>query len=145
MYQRIAVGFDGSDPSRRALQAAVMLGQCGGAELVVILIQEHVPRYPEMPSEVTEEREAIDRYFVTLKREAETLGRDAGLSVTAHVGAGNAPKLLCDIAKREKADLLVIGVSGRSGGLWGNLLGSTADKVVDHAPCSVLVVRGTPR
>lgn len=140
MYHRIAVGFDGSDASRRALQAATMVGRCGDAELVVIMIQEHVPRYPEVPSEVTEEREAIDRYFVQLKGEAETLAREAGLKVTTHLAAGNAPKLLCDMARREEADLLVIGTSGRSG-LWGNVLGSTADKVVDHAPCSVLVVR----
>lgn len=38
------------------------------------------------------------------------------------------------------ADLLIIGHSGHSG-IWGRLLGTTADKVVDHAPCSVLVVR----
>ena len=38
------------------------------------------------------------------------------------------------------ADLLIIGHSGHSG-IWGRLLGTMADKVVDHAPCSVLVVR----
>jgi nucleotide-binding universal stress UspA family protein len=35
---------------------------------------------------------------------------------------------------------LIIGHRGHSG-IWGRLLGTTADKVVDHAPCSVLVVR----
>ena len=140
MYHRIAVGFDGSDFSRQALRTAAGLAGCWSANLVVILVQEHVPKYPEVPSEVTEEREAVDRYFAQLKGEAEVVGREAGVPVAVHTAAGNAPKLLCDVAKQEKADLLVIGASGRSG-LWGGMLGTTADKVVDHSPCSVLVVR----
>ena len=140
MYHRIAVGFDGSEVSRRALRDAAALGKLSAAGLVVILIQEHVPKYPEMPSEVTEEREAIDRYFSQLKAEAERVAGGAGIAVVVHSVAGNPAKLLCDVAKQERADLLVIGASGRSG-LWGGMLGTTADKVVDHSPCSVLVVR----
>ena len=67
------------------------------------------------------------------------MGRDAGVSLSVRIVAGNAPKLLCDVAKEARADLLVIGESGRSG-IWAGKLGTTADKVVDHAPCSVLVV-----
>ena len=142
MYRRIAVGFDGSDSSRRALRKAITLAGCDGAEVVAILIQEHVPRYPEVESEVTEEREAIGEYLRQLQGECEALGREAGVAVTVRMAAGNAPKLLCELTAQERADLLVIGASGRSG-LWGGMLGTTADKVVDHAPCSVLVVRPT--
>jgi CBS-domain-containing membrane protein len=37
----------------------------------------------------------------------------------------------------------VIG-AGRHGSLWSGLLGSTADRIVETAPCSVLVVRHSP-
>jgi nucleotide-binding universal stress UspA family protein len=140
MYYRIVVGFDGSESSRRALKDAVALAKLTSAEVLVASVQEHLPKYPGAPSEITEEREALDRYFAELKQEAERLGRDAGVSLSVRILAGNAPKLLCDVAKEARADLLVIGASGRSG-IWSGMLGTTADKVVDHAPCSVLVVR----
>jgi len=53
---------------------------------------------------------------------------------------GHAGQVLPHYALEVGADLLIIGHSGHSG-IWGRLLGTTADKVVDHAPCSVLVVR----
>jgi nucleotide-binding universal stress UspA family protein len=141
MYQHIVVGFDGSDSSRRALKEGVRLARLGGgAEVLVTLVEEHLPKYPSAVSETTEEREAIDAYFVKLQAEAEALGAEHGVKLTVRIVTGNAPKLLCDVAKEMHADLLVIGASGRSG-LWAGMLGSTADKVVDHAPCSVLVVR----
>jgi len=140
MYHRIVVGFDGSDSSRRGLQEAVRLAQLTGAEMLVTLVEEHLPKYPSAMSETTEERETVDIYFAELSREAEALGREAGVRLGVRIVAGSAPKLLCDVAKEVRADLLVIGASGRSG-LWGSVLGTTADKVVDHAPCSVLVVR----
>ena len=46
------------------------------------------------------------------------------------------------LAADERADLVVIGTTGR-GGLRGLLLGSAAHAVAHNAPCSVLVVRGT--
>jgi len=140
MYHRIVVGFDGSDSSRLALREGVQLARLCGAEVLATLVEEHLPKYPGAISETTEEREAVNAYFVTLQEEAEALGRDQGVRLTVRIVAGNAPKLLCDVAKEAGADLLAIGASGR-GGLWAGMLGSTADKVVDHAPCSVLVVR----
>ena len=37
-------------------------------------------------------------------------------------------------------DLIVIGHSDHSA-LWGRLLGDTADRIADQAPCSVLIVK----
>jgi nucleotide-binding universal stress UspA family protein len=143
MYHHIVVGFDGSDSSRRALQDGVGLARVCGADVLVTLVEEHLPKYPSAMSETTEEREAINTYFAQLQTEAEALGRAQGVKLGVRVVAGNAPKLLCEVAREVAADVLVIGASGR-GGLWAGMLGSSADKVVDHAPCSVLVVRQHP-
>ena len=48
-------------------------------------------------------------------------------------------QVICDLATVEKVDLIVIGTHGYSG--IDHLLGTTATRVVNHAPCSVLVVR----
>lgn len=47
---------------------------------------------------------------------------------------------ITEVAKALGADLIVIGTHGYTG-LKLALLGSTAEKVVRHAPCPVLVVR----
>ena len=143
MYQSIVVGFDGSDSSRRALQKGVRLAGLSGAEVLVAMVEEHLPKYPSAMSETTEEREAVDAYFAVLTKEVETLGREQGVQLGVRVAAGHPARVLCDVTKEVRADLLVIGASGRSG-LWAGVLGSTADRVVDHAPCSVLVVRRGP-
>lgn len=141
MYRRVMAGFDGSEASHRALASALRLAKEFAAQVVVLYVQERVPRYSDDPSEVTEEHEAIEHHALELKKEAEALAGAAGVQARVRIVAGNAPRWLCDIARQEGADLLVIGHKGRSG-LWGAVLGGTADRVVDHAPCSVLVVRG---
>jgi nucleotide-binding universal stress UspA family protein len=44
------------------------------------------------------------------------------------------------VAKKEKADLVVLGSRGL-GAKTRSFIGSTASKVVTYAPCSVLVVK----
>lgn len=53
---------------------------------------------------------------------------------------GYPPDALIDLAAAENADLIIVGSRGR-GHLASLLLGSTSHRVVNHAPCDVLVVR----
>ena len=48
---------------------------------------------------------------------------------------------LVELAEDEEVDLVILGSHGRSG-LSRAFLGSVAERVVRHAPCPVLVVRG---
>jgi len=59
------------------------------------------------------------------------------LSVCQHPSPDRA---LCEVAKDENADLIIVGSHGRSG-FSRAVLGSVAEKIVRHAPCPVLVVR----
>ena len=69
--------------------------------------------------------------------------RDAGLAAHARVVQGDPRETLLEIARKEHADLLVVGSHGRSA-LPELRLGSVTSHVVGHAPCSVLVVRSAP-
>ncbi len=51
----------------------------------------------------------------------------------------NSSQAICDFAKNLDADLIVIGRHGHKGMLEHMILGSTAERVVRDAPCSVLV------
>ena len=53
---------------------------------------------------------------------------------------GNPAIDICRIAAERHADLIVTSTHGRTG-LAHLFMGSVAERVVRHAPCSVLVVR----
>ncbi|MBN2560281.1 MAG: universal stress protein [Phycisphaerae bacterium] len=75
--------------------------------------------------------------------------------ITKEVFAGRAPVVyealvgapwaqICDYAKRGGIDLIVIATHGLTG-LHHVLIGSTAERVVQHAPCPVLSVKNVEK
>ncbi len=51
------------------------------------------------------------------------------------------PEQIAKLAKKRRADLIVMGTHGRTG--WAKvMLGSVAERVIVLAPCPVLTVRG---
>ncbi len=64
----------------------------------------------------------------------------AGLRVETIAQEGYPPLVIEEAAREANADLIAMGTHGRSG-LRHLLLGSTAQRVVQHAPCPVLTVR----
>jgi nucleotide-binding universal stress UspA family protein len=56
---------------------------------------------------------------------------------------GNPAAAICRIAKEREIDLIVMSTHGRTG-LAHLFIGSVAERVVRHAPCSVLIIR-TPQ
>lgn len=67
-----------------------------------------------------------------------------GATSERHVRTGRAYREICEVASKIGADLIVIATHGRTG-LRRLMLGSTAERVVRHAPCPVLVVRERER
>jgi nucleotide-binding universal stress UspA family protein len=140
MEKMIVLGFDGSDGSWRALQEAGRLAGMDHCQLRIVSIEE-LSSYPATVGEVIEEQESRESKFHKLQEEAiEKAMRAGALSVTADIKIGHPAKALIDYADAVGADLLVLGHSGHSG-IWGTFLGTTADKIVRHAKCSVLIVR----
>ncbi len=64
----------------------------------------------------------------------------AGMLVKARVERGNVSSRILEAAEEERADLIVIGTPKRKG-FFGRLLGDrVVERVLDRAPCPVLVV-----
>ena len=64
----------------------------------------------------------------------------AGLDLEELIVHGEAASEIVRVARERKVDLIVIASHGRTG-LGRILFGSTAEAVVRHAPCPVLVVK----
>jgi nucleotide-binding universal stress UspA family protein len=84
-------------------------------------------------------KELISQADQLVKNVAERL-RKTGLTVETEVSDGDPRSIIVDQAETWTADLVVVGSHGYTG-LKRLLLGSVAQSVVSHAPCSVEVVR----
>ena len=78
--------------------------------------------------------------FAERKAEVAEVAQRFGVSIGCESRAGHAAKVIVNFAKEGDYDLIVIGHSDHSE-LWGRLLGDTADRISDHAHCSVLIVK----
>lgn len=85
----------------------------------------------------------LDRYQDLVDGVAERL-KELGVDAEGVVREGNAGKEIVREAKEWDADLIVIGAHGLTG-LESLIMGNVARHVVDHAPCSVEVVRSKNR
>ena len=79
------------------------------------------------------------RYLGYLSR----LARDRGLQTDQVVRHGIPHSEIANLAGEQGIDLIVIGQVGRHGPRRV-LIGSVAERVIEYAPCPVLVVRHTP-
>jgi nucleotide-binding universal stress UspA family protein len=71
--------------------------------------------------------------------EAQRATVDPSVPARTRVDLGTPWRQILEAAKAEGVDLIVIGSHGYGG--LDRLLGTTAAKVVNHAECSVLVIR----
>jgi universal stress protein A len=78
-----------------------------------------------------------------LAREMTAEFQHAGISAEADRREGDAATEILAAASASNADLIVMGSRGRTG-LTRLVLGSVARNVLQHAACSVLVVREGP-
>jgi nucleotide-binding universal stress UspA family protein len=137
----VVVGVDDSPRSVSAVEAAAHYAAALGRDLRVVFVS-HVPAtmlavLAGVPSAaddlIASQREAVWRML------GPTLEQLAVPFETVDLEGYPADELT-RYAEESGAELLVVGTRGR-GDLASLVLGSTSHRVVNHAPCDVLVVR----
>jgi len=138
-WNKILVPTDFSDDSFSALREAGKFLQAHDT-LEVVLLHVTAPVFEGLRIHTTEsQREVNEQARQALQRLAsEHFPHDS--HVTTLIKEGHAGETICDTASTCGVDAILIATRGRTG-LKHFLLGSIAEKVVRHAPCSVLVVR----
>ena len=140
--KRILVGLDGSPREALVLAAAQDLAVRFDAHL---LLFRAVGLPPEIPPEAWQNPELSVEEFLkrqakdALSKAAATLCEALVTKHTLEVRVATPWQGVCSVAQAEGADLIVIGSHGYGG--LDRVLGTTAARVVNHALCSVLVVR----
>ena len=139
--ETILVPLDFSEPSRSALRYAFTLAQKFGGKLVLFYALEPVatPDFAYHPL-MMEPEEAIESARQRLSSLCEQEEIESSWIRKMIVQEGVAHAEITKAAEELDADLIVISTHGHTG-LKHALLGSTAERVVRHAHCPVLVVR----
>lgn len=144
MFSKILVAIDGSPASELALAAAVDLAVHYKADLTALSVAE-VPEVVGMVDEVDELRQSAESHLRTVGEAAAAYAQSRGLALRSVVVRGHAADSIIRYAESEGFHLVVIGQHGHSR-VVRFFLGSTSDRVSEHCPCTVMIVkdRGRP-
>lgn len=141
--KRILVPLDFSPPSRRALRFAREWAIRFSSEIILLHVIEPTNTFGILgPEPIGPALESVS-FHEAARAELEKLAKSefpSAMSVSVQVRDGAAFDQIAIAAGELKADLVIIATHGRTG-LSHALLGSTAERVVRHAPCPVLTLR----
>lgn len=148
-FKRVVVCVDLSENSAKAVQCAIHLARQDGASVDCVHVYQSAMAMaldyggfvtPMQP--IVTDAEAIKNWQGELQRFLEPLLRNTeGMNIQQHVIEQiNVRDAIIEYATAQKADLVVLGTRGK-GVLRHLLIGTTAEKIVQRAPCSLLAVK----
>ena len=133
----IVIGYDETEPSKRALDRAIELAKAFGARLLVTSvapIMEAAGRSagPLDPTDMPEQhRKELEHAAATAKA--------SGLDAELVLAVGHPAEAIVEVARERTADLIVVG--SRELGFFQRMLGqSTSEAVAHRARCDVMIV-----
>jgi len=142
---KILIGMDESACSSAALEFVSDMPLPADTRVVILSAMQlalPVPAELYAPGAGTDDAlmEEQARSHQSLVSKAEQRLRERGLKTEGVVVQGDPRDVLVQAARDQGADLVVVGSHGRNG-IARLVMGSVATHVVNHAPCSVLVVK----
>jgi nucleotide-binding universal stress UspA family protein len=147
---RILLATDGSVHSQKAVEMATTLGNITEIKIVCVVeaalpINLDIYGGNYIPQTAELEKVARENARTILENAREAIVRklsDEEAVVVIEILFGSPESQIVETAEKMNADLIIVGSHGYN--TWERLLlGSVSDSVVHHAPCSVLVVRGS--
>lgn len=138
----ILVASDFTESSEAALRAALQVAQMCHAAIEIFHVEVDPTLILPPPMGAISMPNIFGKVLQQTAERLEVLVeevRKAGVTCTSASEVGRSPAAIVERARLVGAGLIVIGNNSRHG-LSHLLLGSCAEKVVEHAPCAVLVV-----
>jgi len=135
----ILTPVDGSEHARRAAEYTVKMAALLNARTLLLHCHRPFPLKLGEPyfqnaiDKITHQsRELLDPF--------RALFDNRGMEFSELIMEGPPGEKICDVARIEKSEMIIMGSRGRSD-LAGLFLGSVAHRVLHQAPCPVLIVR----
>jgi len=136
MVKNILVAFDGSEQAKRALDLALEIADKFLANVVSLGVIDYMPIIDK------EYVNRLKRRYENILSEALNIAQSAkpNIQITEMLTEGRPADKIIEKAQDGKFDLIVMGSRGH-GGISEFIRGSVSDKVVDEAPCPVVIVK----
>jgi nucleotide-binding universal stress UspA family protein len=139
---KILLAVDGSDISLRAVKHVIGLTKALANPPQVILTSVDIPLLQRVA--VTMGAQGVARYHAenaeAMCGKARRMLHRARIAFDEEIHVGDVADMVLKIAKKRRADLIVMGSHG-SGPLRGMFLGSVSAKVIAHTTVPVTIVR----
>jgi len=164
MYEHILVAVDGCEQSRYAGQAAVALARAASARVTVCHIYGvdiHRRRFSEMEPGLPPQynsgqcladlrsahgklmQEGFQALSAAYVEELAASAACDGIAVESVVAEGRSYVGILNLARARKCDLIALGAEGL-GAVGHGMLGGTTSRMLQSAPCDLLVARRAP-
>jgi nucleotide-binding universal stress UspA family protein len=156
-FSRILVAIDGSEHSMKAAELAIGMAEKEmknlrteeiESELTALAVldvskpRSFLSSFIAAPTyglrELEQERNAAKQWMDIVRQKAEA--KKVSFKSEIIEGLISAEATIVNYAESHKVDLIVVGTRGKTG-FSKVLLGSVASKIVEYAPCSVVVVK----
>ena len=137
--QKILTAIDGSEYSQLIVNKAVEQAILLGGKIILVhchrrfsAIESHAYLEEEMARIINQAEKMVSPFLQQIKK--------AKIPVESRIMEEPAGAVISDIARIEQCDLIVLGSRGLTN-LASLIVGSVTNRVLQTAPCSVLVVR----
>jgi nucleotide-binding universal stress UspA family protein len=142
MYQRILLAYDGSESGQKALLGCGEIAQWSQAQLFLVAVMPSPAVYIAVDGgfyDSGRDEEDKQRFKAILEDGLRRL-KEAGHTATGEMLVGDAVQEITEYARKIDADLIVVGHKHLKGWAARWWRGSTSASLIEHSPCSVLVV-----
>lgn len=138
--KKIMVATDGSPDSEKALEKAIEIAKKDNVEIIVINVAEDYCPMGLAEVDCNTIKEIVMKESKGIISNALEKLKAAGIEAKGIIESGSPADTIIEVAKREKIDELILATHGRHGAKRA-VMGSVTARVVEWAPCPVLVVK----
>lgn len=140
LIQKIIIPIDGSKSSAKAIEFGLGIAKASNAKCILLEVIEDFGPLPGYYDAAPAGEDRVKWISEQRFEKIHPILNETTVAWERRVVEGYPAEEICNLAEKEKADLIVIGSRGH--GILGRfVMGSVSDRVVHYAPCSVTVVR----
>ncbi len=138
--RKIVVATDGSDYSNKAIDRAIEMGKSNNIEIVVVNVAEDYCPIALAEVDCDTIRELVMKEAKGVMQAALDKFKSAGIEAKGVIEYGSPADTIAEIAKKEKADEIIVASHGKHGAKKF-FMGSVTSRLIEMAACPIIVVK----
>jgi universal stress protein A len=138
--EKIILPFDFSECSQQALNYAISFARNFNSKILLLHVMALSPYVPEIAISMESDQVGLKKKLDEKVRSEVLKIKEQGIEAEGFCVIGEPHSEIIEFTEKEDADMIIMGTHGRTG-LTHILLGSTAERVIERAPCPVLTLK----